>query len=481
MTAKRDAADLAVEERVGDRVRDLVAQLRRANGVGEHQDVQRVTSWRRSRSAALACGETWRAVGVVQPAGGRRGRRRAGAAAALRPCSGRTRYGQRGWKRQPRRRAAPGREPRRAAPPAGARRRRRAGSRRSAPRCTGAAGAARAAPVGAVSTIRPRYMTAIASATCCTIARSCEISSSADLELPRQLDEQVRDLRLRRRVERRQRLVEHDHRRLGRERPGDRDPLALAAAELVRVAVGRAGRQADQVEQLGDPRPLLARCRATRRSRSAVGELRADRAARVQRRVRVLEDHLQAHGSRGRARRVERRHRRALEDDRARARRHQADDRAGERRLAAAGLADEADDLARARRRGSTPATARTGRAARAGRRPRRRGARAGSPRRSPRTDRRDRRASPRRRCATSGGTSVAQALDRRSAQRGWNAQPDGLRPATAARPGSGRAARLRRLRAAAAREQRPRVRDGAARWSTSRASAPTRRPGRRT
>ena len=52
--------------------------------------------------------------------------------------------------------------------------------------------------------------------------------------------EQVHDLRLHRDVERRHRLVEHDQLGLERQRPGDADPLALAARELVRVPRGRA-------------------------------------------------------------------------------------------------------------------------------------------------------------------------------------------------------------------------------------------------
>jgi hypothetical protein len=48
--------------------------------------------------------------------------------------------------------------------------------------------------------------------------------------------EQVDDLRLDRDVERRDRLVADDEVGLDRERAGDADALALAAAELVRVA-----------------------------------------------------------------------------------------------------------------------------------------------------------------------------------------------------------------------------------------------------
>ena len=53
------------------------------------------------------------------------------------------------------------------------------------------------------------------------------------------------------RVERAERLVEQQHLRLDRERPGERHPLALAAGELRRVAVDQA-LELDQGEQLVD-------------------------------------------------------------------------------------------------------------------------------------------------------------------------------------------------------------------------------------
>ena len=46
------------------------------------------------------------------------------------------------------------------------------------------------------------------------------------------------------------RLVEHDQSRVGGQRPGDGDPLALAAAELVREQVGDVRAQPDKLEHL---------------------------------------------------------------------------------------------------------------------------------------------------------------------------------------------------------------------------------------
>ena len=69
-----------------------------------------------------------------------------------------------------------------------------------------------------------------------------------------QVLEQVEDLRLDRDVERRDRLVADDQLRVQRERARDPDALALAARELVRVAVREARVEADDVEQLAHAR-----------------------------------------------------------------------------------------------------------------------------------------------------------------------------------------------------------------------------------
>ena len=110
-----------------------------------------------------------------------------------------------------------------------------------------------------------------------------------EVELALQVLQQVQDLRLHRDVERRDRLVADDQLRLERERARDPDPLALAAGELVRVAVDVLGREADAGEQLADA-ALHVLLGAVDRERLA--DDLADALARVQRRVRVLEDDL---------------------------------------------------------------------------------------------------------------------------------------------------------------------------------------------
>jgi hypothetical protein len=61
-----------------------------------------------------------------------------------------------------------------------------------------------------------------------------------------------------RRVERGERLVEEERARLGGERPGERGALALAARELVGIAVGE-GTDLERVEPAIGGRQRLAR------------------------------------------------------------------------------------------------------------------------------------------------------------------------------------------------------------------------------
>ncbi len=76
-------------------------------------------------------------------------------------------------------------------------------------------------------------------------------------ELLLQVLQQVHDLRLDRHVQRRDRLVADDELGVQRQRAGDADALALAAGELVRIAVGEVAVQADRIQQLVDPVALF--------------------------------------------------------------------------------------------------------------------------------------------------------------------------------------------------------------------------------
>src|SRR4029453_2187326 len=76
-------------------------------------------------------------------------------------------------------------------------------------------------------------------------------------ELVLELLQQVDDLRLNGDVERRDGLVGDDEVRIDRQRPGDPDPLALPAGELVGGAGAGVGREPDGLEQLAYRSRLL--------------------------------------------------------------------------------------------------------------------------------------------------------------------------------------------------------------------------------
>ena len=79
-----------------------------------------------------------------------------------------------------------------------------------------------------------------------------------EVEVALQALEQVHDLRLDGDVERRDGLVADDEVRVEREGAGEADALALAAGELVRIAGGGVGGQADDLEQLAHALARLA-------------------------------------------------------------------------------------------------------------------------------------------------------------------------------------------------------------------------------
>ena len=113
----------------------------------------------------------------------------------------------------------------------------------------------------------------------------------------------------------------------------------------MREAVVVLRREPDRLEQLLDARlPLLLVAELVDLQR--VADDRADPLARIQARVRILEDHLHLAAQRPQPAGAELLDRLALEDDLAGRRLEQPDDRAAERRLAAARLADEAERLA---------------------------------------------------------------------------------------------------------------------------------------
>jgi hypothetical protein len=164
-----------------------------------------------------------------------------------------------------------------------------------------------------------------------------------------QFREEFEHLRAHRDVERRDRLVGDDEARPAHHGAGDRDALALAAGELVRIALGEAVAQADLGQHLGDARLLVGLVMpGTSRSGSATS---ADRHARIERGIRILEHHLAVQpvvpiG------RLALEDRLAVEQDLAAGRLDQPGDGLAERGLARARAADHGHDLARPAPRG---------------------------------------------------------------------------------------------------------------------------------
>jgi hypothetical protein len=74
------------------------------------------------------------------------------------------------------------------------------------------------------------------------------------MESALQVQQEVDDLRLHGDVERRHDLIGDEHVRLDRKGASDSDALALAAAELARIALCRRRGQAHEFEQLGNAR-----------------------------------------------------------------------------------------------------------------------------------------------------------------------------------------------------------------------------------
>ena len=111
-----------------------------------------------------------------------------------------------------------------------------------------------------------------------------------EVALTPQVEQQVEDLRADRHVHRGHRLIADEDLGLERERPRDRRALELAARQRVRQPIHRRRLQAHRSEQGADLGPAVVPDEAVLAQRDL--ERAADRAARVERRERVLEDEL---------------------------------------------------------------------------------------------------------------------------------------------------------------------------------------------
>ena len=115
-----------------------------------------------------------------------------------------------------------------------------------------------------------------------------------EVQLAREVHQEVGDLRLRGGVERSQRLVEDDDGGACGERPSDGDALSLAARELVGIAARGGFGKPNLAQELDGSAPALRPRRKTE-NRERIADLLTDPAPRVERGERVLEDHLQPH------------------------------------------------------------------------------------------------------------------------------------------------------------------------------------------
>src|SRR5579875_1109147 len=166
-----------------------------------------------------------------------------------------------------------------------------------------------------------------------------------EAQLAPQAVQQRQDLSLGGNVEGTGGLVsDYELRRQG-ERSGYRDSLPLTAAQLVREAPGEAPGQPHGVEEIGYLGAALD-SRADPVDCQGLGDDRADPDSRIQARVWILEDYLNASAEAGKGRAAQCPDILAPEQDLASCNALQAADHPPQRRLPRAGLADDGDALA---------------------------------------------------------------------------------------------------------------------------------------
>ena len=168
-----------------------------------------------------------------------------------------------------------------------------------------------------------------------------------------ELLEQVDDLRLDRDVQRRDGLVGDDEVGVHRERARDAD-RAAAGRPRTRAGTAPRPRRASPTTFSSSRDAVPARARRLHEPVDAqrLADEPTDRVPRVQRRERVLEDHLHPPAQRAQLALAEGRDVVAVEDDSPAVGAYRRSKRAADRRLAAPGLADEAERLAAADREG---------------------------------------------------------------------------------------------------------------------------------
>ena len=177
-----------------------------------------------------------------------------------------------------------------------------------------------------------------------TTPRSWETMSKVMSRLERSVCQQGDDLASRDDIERAHGLVGEEDAWPADDGPGDRDPLALAAGELVGIQrLGGSG-QAHRLERFRDERISGAAVRDPQRPHRLPHDA-SHALARVQRRVGVLEDRLDAPAERADQRPVPQVERDPVEQDPAGGRAQKAQQQPHQRALSGAGLTDQADAL----------------------------------------------------------------------------------------------------------------------------------------
>src|SRR5690242_5247437 len=166
-----------------------------------------------------------------------------------------------------------------------------------------------------------------------------------EIERGLELHEEVQNLRLDRYVERRDGFVANEKLGPYRECSRDADPRALTARELMRIAAHQRGVEPDAIQHRAYVLAALSRRDQPVRHRCFTDDV-DDAHSRIQRRVRILKDHLQLQLLLARLRRGEVAKRRATPVTFASRQRQQSRGKAAECRFAAPRLADEADDFA---------------------------------------------------------------------------------------------------------------------------------------
>lgn len=160
-----------------------------------------------------------------------------------------------------------------------------------------------------------------------------------------QLHQQIENLRLNGHVERRYGLVADQQVGFEHQRACDPDALALSARELVRIARERRRRQTHALDDAPHARIALSRVAYAVHPQHG-GENLRDRAARIGRRIRILEHHLHLAAQRPQRALAQRDQVGSIAPDRAARHRRKPHDRARQRGFAAPRLADQPHRLA---------------------------------------------------------------------------------------------------------------------------------------